>query len=328
MNFSGFDLSTLGVAFLAMVAAGGVAYALIYPLLSGDARAEKRLNSFASVAQIDSRAQSAKTRKDQVSQALKDIDEKERGRKKIPLEARIAQAGLTWDKKKYFIVSVICAAVMGVLLLLTTGNMLFLGVGLFIGGLGVPGWYLGWKRNKRLDAFIKEFPNAVDVIVRGLRSGLPLNDCVRIISSEAAEPVRTEFKKVIETQALGLSMPEAIGGLFDRVPVAEANFFVIVIQIQAKSGGNLSEALGNLSKVIRERRKMKMKIQAVSMEAKASAAIIAALPFVVAILVWLTSPKYIEILWLTQAGKLSLACCAVWMSIGVMIMRKMINFDF
>jgi tight adherence protein B len=328
MDLAALDLSTLGIAFLAMVAAGGAAYALIYPLLSGDARAEKRLSSFASVAQIDGRALSTKTRKDQVTQALKEIDEKERGRKKVPLEARIAQAGMTWDKKKYYIISIVSAVVTALVLLLTTGNMLFVGVGLFIGGFGFPAWFLGWKRNKRLDAFIKEFPNAVDVIVRGLRSGLPLNDCVRIISSEAAEPVRTEFKKVIETQTLGLSMPEAIGGLFDRVPVAEANFFVIVIQIQAKSGGNLSEALGNLSKVIRERRKMKMKIQAVSMEAKASAAIIAALPFVVAILVWLTSPKYIEILWITQAGKLALACCAVWMSIGIMIMRKMINFDF
>jgi tight adherence protein B len=322
------DFSTLSVAFLATVAAGGVAYALIYPLLSGEARTEKRVKGFSSAAVIDIKGNAARARKTQVTNALRDIDDREQGRKKIPLEAKIMQAGLDWDKKKFFIISAITAVITAFVLLLLTGNLLFIGVGLFIGGFGMPRWFLASKRKKRLNAFIIEFPNAVDVIVRGLKTGLPLNDCMRIISQEANEPVRGEFRKVLETQSLGLSMPEAVSALFERVPVVETNFFVIVLQIQAKSGGNLSEALGNLSKVIRERRKMKMKIQAVSMEAKASAGIIASLPFIVAILVWLTSPKYIELLWLTQAGKVALAASAIWMSVGIMIMRKMINFDF
>ena len=121
---------------------------------------------------------------------------------------------------------------------------------------------------------------------------------------------------------------EACGKLYERIPVPEANFFGIVISIQQKAGGNLSEALGNLSKVLRERKKMKAKIQAMSMEAKASASIIACLPLAVMILVYLTSPQYIELLWTHPTGRIMLACCAIWMSIGVLVMRKMINFDF
>jgi tight adherence protein B len=121
---------------------------------------------------------------------------------------------------------------------------------------------------------------------------------------------------------------EACAKLYERIPVAEANFFGIVIAIQQKAGGNLSEALGNLSKVLRERKKMKAKIQAMSMEAKASASIIACLPFAVMILVYISSPQYIELLWTEPQGRMMMACSAGWMSMGVLVMRKMINFDF
>ena len=121
---------------------------------------------------------------------------------------------------------------------------------------------------------------------------------------------------------------DACQKLYERMPVAEANFFGIVISIQQRAGGNLSETLGNLSKVLRDRKKMKAKIQAMSMEAKASAGIIACLPPSVMTLVWLTSPAYIELLWTSSTGRVMLGCCAVWMSIGVFVMKKMINFDF
>src|SRR5262249_53411907 len=133
---------------------------------------------------------------------------------------------------------------------------------------------------------------------------------------------------ILDTQAIGMPLGEACGKLYERIPVAEANFFGIVIAIQQKAGGNLSEALSNLSRVLRERKKMKAKIQAMSMEAKASAAIIACLPVAVMILVWLISPQYIELLWTTTTGRFMLACCAAWMSCGVFVMRRMINFDF
>ncbi|MEA2946906.1 MAG: tight adherence protein, partial [Alphaproteobacteria bacterium] len=145
---------------------------------------------------------------------------------------------------------------------------------------------------------------------------------------DAPEPLKSEFRTILETQAIGMPIGEACGKLYDRIQVPEANFFGIVIGIQQKAGGNLSEALGNLSKVLRERKKMKAKIQAMSMEAKASASIIACLPFAVMIIVYITSPDYIELLWTEPRGRVMLAATATWMTIGILVMKKMINFDF
>ena len=171
-------------------------------------------------------------------------------------------------------------------------------------------------------------PDAVDVIVRGIKAGLPLLDSLKMIATEAPEPMRSEFRGIIETQTIGIPLSEACLKLYERIPVAEANFFGIVIAIQQRAGGNLSEALGNLSAVLRDRKKMKAKIKAMSMEAKASASIIGALPIIVMLLVYLSSPDYIELLWTEALGRVMLACSAIWMFIGIMVMRKMINFDF
>jgi tight adherence protein B len=184
------------------------------------------------------------------------------------------------------------------------------------------------KCKSRLKSFSAEFPDSVDIIVRGVKAGLPLVDCLRIISLEAQEPVRGEFKAILEDQTMGLPIDQAVQRLSERVPLAETNFFAIVIALQSRTGGSLSEALGNLSKVLRERKKMKAKIKAVSAEAKASAGIIGCLPVVVALLIYLTSPAYISLLFTTTTGNIALAGSAFWMFIGVMIMRKMINFDF
>jgi tight adherence protein B len=149
-----------------------------------------------------------------------------------------------------------------------------------------------------------------------------------VIATDSPEPIRTEFRNILETQSVGLPLGEACAKLFERMPLAEANFFAIVIAIQQKSGGNLSEALGNLSKVLRDRKKMKGKIKAMSTEATASAAIIGALPIAVMAVVYLTSPDYITLLWTDRRGQMMLAASAVWMSIGIFVMKKMINFDF
>jgi tight adherence protein B len=321
------DISQFAPIILATLAAGGVAYALIYPLLSGDLRAEKRRDQLSTGGRGAVQAGPLRNKRDQVAQSLKEVEAKQKARDSLTLEVRILQGGLDWDRKKYYIISAVTGLVCGGVLFATTGNPLMAPVGLFVGGLGLPYWYLGFRKKRRIAAFVKEFPNALDVIVRGLRSGLPLGDCVRIISTEAAAPVNEEFKVIVEAQTLGLALPDAVERLYQRVPISDANFFGIVLAIQAKTGGNLAETLGNLAKVLRDRKKMKDKIRAVSMEAKASAGIIASLPFIVAILVWLTSPRYIELLWLTQAGKLTMVASAIWMTMGVMIMRKMINFD-
>jgi tight adherence protein B len=311
---------------LAAVAAGAVAYALVLPLFSGERRAAQRLKTVSASASASATRGVTVNRREQVAKTLNEIEAKSKG-KKVSLELKITRAGLTWSTRTYYVVSAILGAALGLAVFTLTENPFAALGGLFAGGVGLPIYLLSWLRKRRIAKFIKELPNAVDVIVRGIRSGIPVGDCFRIVSREAEEPVRGEFKNVVETQALGLSLNEAVGRLFERVPVPEVNFFVIVINIQAQSGGNLSEALGNLSRILRERRKMAGKVQAMSMEAKASGGIIAALPFVVTSITYLTSPDYISLLWTTDIGKMALAGSALWMSIGVFTMKKMINFD-
>jgi tight adherence protein B len=324
------DMSSLAAVFLAAVAAGGVAWVFIYPLLSGEARAEKRQKALigSPLDRRNDRVVSAANRREQVAQSLKELENREKARHKVTLDQRMAQAGLDWSKGRFFGTSAAVGLVIGDLALGLTTNPLVAAAGLFVGAAGLPLWSLAFLKKRRINKFLDELPNAIDVIVRGVRAGLPLGDCLRIVANEAQEPVKSEFRHIIESQTLGIPLAESVGTLYERIPVTEANFFGIVIAIQQKAGGNLSEALGNLSKVLRERKKMKGKIAAMSQEAKASAAIIAALPFVVALLTYFSSPTYIELLWTTTAGKIGLGGSAVWMVIGILVMKKMISFDY
>jgi tight adherence protein B len=274
------------------------------------------------------RVASGVNRREQIAQSLKELEGREKARNKLTLEQRIAHAGLRWSRNRFVAVSVVLGVALAIVLYGVTGNLIATWAGLFAGSLGVPRWILAHLKKRRINKFLDELPNAMDVIVRGVRAGLPLGDCMRVIANEAQEPVRSEFRTVIEAQTLGLPLGDSIAKLYERVPVAEANFFAIVIAIQQKSGGNLAEAVGNLSKVVRERKKMKGKIAAMSMEAKASAVIIGALPVAVAVLTYIASPNYISLLWTTNTGKLALVACGIWMTIGLLVMKKMINFRF
>ena len=320
---------TLLLFILATIAVGGLAWVFLYPLLSGERAMEKRTASVAQYQPAQRIARgSLKTRREQVEESLKELEQKEQKHRRLSLSQRLSQAGLTWSKQKYILV---CAG-FGIAAFLTILGMGFgllpaLGLG-FAASFGMPYWMLSWLKKRRENRFLNVFPDAVDVIVRGIKSGLPLADSLRMIAAEGQEPVRSEFKAILETQAIGIPLGDACQKLYERIPLPEANFFGIVIAIQQKAGGNLSEALGNLSKVLRDRKKMKAKIQAMSMEAKASAAIIGSLPPAVMGLVWLSSPAYIEMLWTHPIGQLLLLGSAVWMTIGVLVMKKMINFDF
>ena len=321
-------MQPLALAFLVTLAIGGLGWVFLYPLLIGERRVEQRRESVARTTPVRTARVVGKSRRDQVEDTLKEIDARHRAGKRPPLSVRISQAGLTWSKQRFFLT----AAVLGVcaflaFMLTDTGIIPATGVG-FAAAFGLPFWILSFLKKRRESKFLAGFPDAVDVIVRGIKSGLPLMDCLRVIANDSQEPIKSEFRAIIESQAVGVPLGEACIRIYERMPVAEANFFGIVISIQQKAGGNLSEALGNLSRVLRDRKKMKAKIQAMSMEAKASGAIIAALPFVVMGLVYLTSPDYIMLLFTQKLGNLLLAASAVWMSMGIFVMRKMINFDF
>jgi tight adherence protein B len=269
-----------------------------------------------------------KVRREQVEESLKELEQRQKKAKNPPLSSRISQAGLHWSKQQFIIVSGALGFGVFLFIMMVGGGLLLAGALGAAAGLGLPRWVLSFLKKRREARFLNVFPEAVDVIVRGIKAGLPLLECLKMIANEAPEPVRSEFRAIIETQTIGLPIGEACTKLYERVPLPEANFFGIVISIQQKAGGNLSEALGNLSRVLRDRKKMKAKIKAMSMEAKASAMIIAALPVTVMLLVYLTSPTYIELLWTEPMGRMMLASCVVWMSMGVFVMKKMINFDF
>ena len=322
-------MQVIAVFFLVSVAFGGVVYVFLYPMLSGEKKAEARLQSVAKTEPLVRAARGPqKSRRDTVEATLKDLEERHKKNKRAPLSVRIAQAGLSWSKRQFAFIS----AGMGVVAFVLSS---FFGTGLiiaaaigFAGAFGVPRWLLSYLKKRRERKFLDGFPDAVDVIVRGVKAGLPLLDCIKMIALEAPEPLKSEFRVILETQAIGMPLGEACGKLYERTPLPEANFFGIVVAIQQKAGGNLSEALGNLSRVLRDRKKMKAKIQAMSQEAKASAGIIGALPIAVMTLVYLTSPQYISLLFTTSMGNMMLAASAIWMAMGVMVMKKMINFDF
>ncbi len=322
------DMNVWIIMALAMISTGGLFYAFVYPYLSGDIKAEKRQAALRNPTQkrIGDRGQEIINRRKQVTDSLKDIETRNKS-KKITLEARIRQAGLTWSRNKYIVISALLGFGSFGLATFISGNIFVMIAALVIGGLGIPVWLISHLRKRRMKKFLLEFPGAIDVIVRGIKAGLPLGDCIRVVASEMAEPVRGEFRQIIEAQSIGLSLPDAVARITDRVPVPEANFFAIVINIQQKSGGNLSEALGNLSAVLRDRKLMKAKVAAMSSEAKASAGIIGALPFIVTLLVYLSSPGYISLLWTTSTGEFVLGCAGFWMAIGIFTIKKMVNFD-
>lgn len=319
----------LPVILLAAVAAGGAAYALVYPYLSGATRVEERKKMVGmDRRRAVSEAAQESLRRGQVSDSLKALDERQKRLNRPSLAIRIQQAGLTWTNQRFYITSAIMGGVLGFAALYGTQDVRVAGLAAFVGGLGLPRWMLGFLKKRRINKFLSGLPDGVEIILRGLKAGLPLGDCIRVVANETQEPVKSEFRKIVEEQAVGIPLAEAVGKLYERMPVAEANFFGIVIAIQSKAGGSLSDALGNLSRVLRDRKKLKQKIASLSMEAKASASIIGALPIITMGVIATTSPEYLKGMFETDMGRFMLAGSAAWMLCGVLTMKKMISFDY
>src|SRR3984893_5490711 len=323
------NTQALALSFLAATTIGGLAWVFVYPLISGEKQAESRRASIAKPEPVAARQaeRSQRSRREQVEGTLKDLEAR-RKEKRPSLTIRLTQAGLDWSIQKFMVVSGVLAAVFFAVAMVAGGGLLGATGLAFAAGFGLPRWGLSFLKKRRESNFLKALPDAVDVIVRGIKAGLPLFESIKVVAADAPEPLKSEFMAIIETQAIGMPLGDACARLFERMPVPKANFFGIVIAIQQKSGGNLSEALGNLSKVLRDRKKMAEKIQAMSMEAKASAGIIGSLPPIVMLLVYLSTPDYISLLWTHPTGQLMLVGCVIWMSIGIFVMKRMINFDF
>lgn len=333
----GLDITIVAIFALAALSTAGLTYGVLFSRIETEKKAESRVRRVQAAETDQSKAKAARDRMQELSKrrksvqdSLRDLEKKQQEQTKrvaTTLKAKLAQAGLSITVSRFYAYSGIFSLFAFVLSLIAgAGLLLALGVAV-IAALGMPRWFVSFMVKRRLKKFLAEFPNSLDVMVRSIKSGLPLTDALRLIAAEGQEPVRTEFRKIVEAQQVGLSVPEACARMFTSIPLQETNFFAIVIAIQSQAGGNLSEALGNLSRVLRERRKMRDKVQALSMEAKASAAIIGALPFIVTLLVYLTSPDYIMILFTDSRGHVIIGLGLGWMSIGILMMRKMINFD-
>ena len=325
------DIRSAFIILLTVFTVAGGFYVLVYPYLTGEASAEKRREQIASKTGSrrtpGERPVDAAARRKQITDSLREVEERSAEKAKVSLETRIAQAGLTLSRSQFFMISGGLAIFFGLLLLLVSRNPLIALAGPVIGGFGLPNFALKFLANRRLKKFTQEFPNAIDVIIRGVKAGLPLGDTLRMIASEGHEPVRSEFRQIVESQTLGLTVSEAVERLPARIPTPETNYFAIVVSIQQKTGGNLGEALTNLSTVMRERKKMRDKVKSFSAEAKASAAIIGLLPVIVAFLLYLTSPHFIELLWSTKQGRGMLVIAALLEAGGGFMMKKMINFE-
>lgn len=272
-------------------------------------------------------ANTPEARRKQIMVQLREVDRRER-KARMTTSAKLKQAGLELSLRTFVIISVAMGLIGALLAFVLGGNILIvLGVGIAM-GLGLPRWVVNMKAKARMKKFALAFPDAVDVLVRGIKTGLPVHDCFKVIARESPEPLGSEFRLLVEGMGVGLTLADALDKMYTRMPTPELKFFAIVIAIQQKSGGNLAEALSNLTSVLRARRMMGEKIKAMSSEAVASAAIIGSLPPAVMIMVTLTSPSYMMLLFTDVRGHVMLLGAVLWMATGVFVMKRMINFKF
>ncbi len=316
---------------------GGIVFAIGHALTGGDPakeRAVKRAQAITGAAQRDarrgSRAQAANSPEARRKQIMKSLQDQERQQKKVRLTLanKLHQAGLAFTVSQFWMASAVFGLVMAGLAFLSHVNVW---IAIALGAscaFGVPQWVLGFLAKRRTNKFTLVFSDAMDIIVRGIKSGLPVHDCLKIISRETSEPLAGEFLRLVENIGMGVTLDQALEKLYERMPTAEVRFFSIVMNIQQKTGGNLAEALNNLSTVLRSRKLMREKVKALSAEATSSAAIIGCLPPGVIILISVWTPSYMLPMFQDHRGWLMLGASAIWMSLGVFVMVRMINFKF
>ena len=322
-------IALIGLAVISIVVC---IYVLVAPYTTGEKRAERRLQGVSEGTRKTGNKiqEAANNRKKQVAETLADLEAKQAAAKRVTLKQQLQQAGLNVDVKAFWIASVVCGVVITLVAFISAPTLsIFVVGGLGLAGaFGLPRFILHKMVHRRQKKFLNEFANSIDIIVRGVKSGLPLNECLNIIARESPEPICDEFRDVCDQQRVGVPLQQCFERMMERVPLAEVRFFGIVIAIQQQAGGNLSEALGNLSGVLRDRKTMAAKVSALSAEAKASAAVLGSLPFIVMLLVYVTTPEYIALLWQKTRGQFMMLGSGIWMSCGLLMMRKMINFKF
>lgn len=318
-------------AILAFITIGGLGWALV----GGDDSSSQALKRAETITGKKSAASSKTTavantpeaRRKQIMTQLQEAERRER-KARMSMSAKLAHAGLSLKVQTFYIICGVLGVVALMFSLVFGMNIVIaLGISLIV-SIGLPRWIIGFLAKKRMAKFSLEFPNAVDVIVRGIKSGLPVHECFKIIARESPAPLGPEFQRLVEGLGVGMTLEQSLERMYGRIPTPELRFFAIVIAIQQKTGGNLAEALGNLSSVLRARRMMGEKIKALSSEAIASAGIIGSLPPVVMLLVSITTPSYMGLLFTDPRGNFVLLIAVMLMSLGIFVMKRMISFKF
>jgi tight adherence protein B len=243
------------------------------------------------------------------------------------LQQRLDRTGKSWSLGRYLLACLGLVLVVGALIYLEGAPLLLAILGGTAVGLLLPHMVIGYLISKRIGMFNANFPDGIELIVRGLRSGLPISETLTVVASEIPGPVGVEFKAVTDKVKIGKTMDEALQDTANRLGTAEFQFFCITLAIQRETGGNLAETLSNLATVLRQRAQMKLKIKAMSSESKASAYIVGSLPFIVFGLVWMMNPQYLGGFFVDERLMVAGIGGLIWMSIGGAIMAKMVNFE-
>ena len=314
---------------IGLLASGGFAYFAF----AGPSAAKASNRRLESVRERHSRSQeiAAQAQMKRIRQTRNDSRIEGLAQRLIPnpalLRHRLQQTGRTWTLVHYVGVSLGLFFTV-VLLLSTRGVPVYFSFffGLFV-SLGIPHFVVGKLIKRRVAKFTSKFPDAIDLMVRGLRSGLPISETIGVISDEVDGPIADEFRSVSDKMKIGRTMEAALIESAERLGTPEFHFFVITLAIQRETGGNLAETLGNLSEVLRKRAAMKLKIKAMSSESKASAWIVGSLPFIVFGLIWMMNGDYIGKFFVDDRLIIAGSGGLLWMGIGVFIMAKMVDFE-
>lgn len=331
-------LVLMSIAFIASLSAVGMLFALFGDRLFGRTRFEQRILQVKRGG-ISLDAETAEKLKGLVSQQRRRrMQEKlralEEGRKdkgaftRAGIETRLQQAGHPKATvRQFWMFCFGCGAVTTGIFALVGAPWYALILIAFSATVGLPQWLVAMRIRRRRRLFLRQFADALDVMVRGVRAGLPLIDCLKIVAREGSEPTRSEFDTMAKSLSVGITLAQAVEQFHDRLPLAEVNFFAVVLTLQQQTGGNLSEALANLSNVLRERQHMRQKVSALSQEAQYSAIIIGALPFLIMLVVYVMTPEYLTPLFETTLGNVALIGALLWMGVGGVVMRSMMTFD-
>ena len=319
-------LAVIAVIFLAVIVPAAVFW---HGRMSPRARMRHRVEALGQMvaARAPGQENDAGERRRLIQGKLKELERQRRKDRQNTVQHLILQTGLPLSLRGFLAGSAACGlAIGGLLALVGMGKAVCL-IGAVGAALGLPRMALKFIVKRRQRRFINHFADALDILVRGTRSGLPVGECLRIVGRESPDPVGPEFDFLTESQRVGMTLKQALARSVERMPVTELQFFSIVLLIQQQTGGNLATTLENLSNVLRSRRRLIDKIAALSSEAKASAGIIGSLPFFVGGALALVSPDYVGLLFSERIGNVLIAGGLIWMALGVFVMHQMINFD-